>query len=233
MAATPPVVTPVPSRPQLCSLAVTSLILGIVGLCLCFLGPLFGIPAVICGHLGLSRINAAGGALSGRGAAIGGLVTGYLAIASVVVSAAVLLPALTSAREKARSISCMNNMKQVGTGVLMFANDNGMVLPPNLESLKPYLGPSGDAALACPSAPSPTGDGPRQDYEYLGAGLKLSEIKQPTQTVILVETAARHNRGMNVVFADGHAEYVAATGGQDWRSVAATKGWVVPRPAQP
>jgi hypothetical protein len=44
-------------RQQACGLAVTSLVLGVVGLCTCVLAPLLGIPAVICGHIGLSRIG--------------------------------------------------------------------------------------------------------------------------------------------------------------------------------
>ena len=40
-----------------------------------------------------------------------------------------LLPALSKAREKAREISCVNNMKQIGIQLLMYIDDYAGVIP--------------------------------------------------------------------------------------------------------
>ena len=45
-------------------------------------------------------------------------------IAIIAILAAMLLPALAKAREKARSISCINNLKQVGTSYQLYGADN-------------------------------------------------------------------------------------------------------------
>jgi prepilin-type N-terminal cleavage/methylation domain-containing protein/prepilin-type processing-associated H-X9-DG protein len=52
-------------------------------------------------------------------------------IAIIAILAALLLPALGRAKDKAKAISCLNNNRQVNLAMAMYAGDNQEWLPPN------------------------------------------------------------------------------------------------------
>src|SRR5262249_41004805 len=52
-------------------------------------------------------------------------------IAIIAILAAILFPVFAQARAKARQASCLSNLKQIGTGMGMYAQDYDEVLPGN------------------------------------------------------------------------------------------------------
>ena len=65
-------------RPPTDGKAIASMVFGILGI-LCFWG-VFGVPAVILGHLAKSSIDRSTGRLKGEGMAMAGLIMGYLSV---------------------------------------------------------------------------------------------------------------------------------------------------------
>src|SRR5438132_7273134 len=52
-------------------------------------------------------------------------------IAIIAILAAILFPVFAQAREKARMAACLSNMKQIGTGLMMYTQDYDEMLPGN------------------------------------------------------------------------------------------------------
>ena len=113
-------------------LTIWALVLGIISILGCsFGGFIVGIPAVICGHIGLSRIKRQP-SLGGRGMAIAGLITGYLGILTLPIAASLALPAITGAVDRGKATQMLSNMRQIHMAVLTAQNDGVTTGKPNL-----------------------------------------------------------------------------------------------------
>jgi prepilin-type processing-associated H-X9-DG protein len=51
-------------------------------------------------------------------------------VAIIAILAALLMPALRSAREKGRAAVCSNNLRQIGVALVLYANENGDAICP-------------------------------------------------------------------------------------------------------
>ncbi len=75
-------------------------------------------------------------------------------IAPTAIIAGMALPAMAKAKQKAQTISCVNNLKQIGLAARMYANQHGDVYPKDFVSMKDEL--SSPRILVCPADKSKT-----------------------------------------------------------------------------
>ena len=131
-----PISSPVTSR-----LAKWSLGLGIAGLVLTpvFIGALFTLPALICGHVARARIKRSGGALQGRGKALAGLILGYTSI--LVFCVMMMIVSMNNTFSEARTKACISNLRAIDTAKEQWANEKkkAVGVTPTWDDLKPYL----------------------------------------------------------------------------------------------
>lgn len=77
-------------------LSIASLVCGIMAIISCYIWGLFGLPAVICGHMSLKKINRSPTPIQGKGMAIAGLTCGYIGIALQVLMIAGIIFAVVN-----------------------------------------------------------------------------------------------------------------------------------------
>lgn len=135
-------------------------------------------------------------------------------IAIIAILAAILFPVFAQAREKARSIACLSNCKQMGLAISMYSQDYDEGFPfghmsdadamgdaPSwVESVQPYI--KARLLHRCPSDTSPfwnAAEMPRTTSYGLNAyftpnhppyfGLRLASINRPAECILVAELA--------------------------------------------
>lgn len=135
-------------------------------------------------------------------------------IAIIAILAAILFPVFAQARESARKTACVNNVKQISTGVMMYTQDYDEKLPILgistelrgrwMWQIIPYV--KNSQIFTCPHTPRNAYDGSqwtdRTGYgwaEHIWAtgntygtvqadGVALAEIRKPADTIAIGDT---------------------------------------------
>ena len=116
-------------------------------------------------------------------------------IAIIAILAAMLLPALSKAKEKAKRMVCLNNQKQIGLAAVMYKDDHG-------GTLLPYRDKNGIPGPVVPSLP----DRAWLDILYF-EGLKQTNVFHCPANP---PTWGRWNIGINLNISGGNKNYKAS-----------------------
>lgn len=206
-------------------MAITSLVLGILGIVTCGITLILSAPiGLILGLVAMNKIGKSQGQLKGKGLALAGVITSAATFLLIPIFAAMLLPALAQAKQKAQAVNCMNNEKQLALGMLMFTSDHTNHFPVAAtwcDAIDDNVGHN-ENLFKCPAADSTS----QCDYAFNSKLDGMDADKVNPQTVMIFESdggwnanggveslpsRARHNRGRTfiIAFVDGHVEAVS------------------------
>ena len=171
-----------------------------------------GVAAIVFGRRGVKAAEQ--DAAGRRGLARLGILLGVLNLFLSLAAAVVLPVQLRIGGQQSLDVQCLSNMRQLGIGLMIYANANKGFLPPTLDELAaPGLVPA--TVFACPACGANPAKPPvfvgvkvSSHYHYLRPAAKLTQVRgNPSRVVLLYEPVTNHDgRGVNLLFADGHAE---------------------------
>jgi prepilin-type N-terminal cleavage/methylation domain-containing protein/prepilin-type processing-associated H-X9-DG protein len=112
-------------------------------------------------------------------------------IAIIAILAAILFPVFARAREKARTTSCLSNLKQLSIAAMMYSQDyDEQILPAYLFSgytwidlSMPYV--RNQQIFVCPSYTGFPGYGHNHCNLGWGASISMTAVAQPAETILL------------------------------------------------
>jgi prepilin-type processing-associated H-X9-DG protein len=141
-----------------------------------------------------------------------------LAIAAPALMTSIMLPSLNRARETSNRVKSASNLRQIGQGCMLYANENNGKYPPDLGTLLKTEDLTVDAFVSPESGtklpPELSGQksdeqaawvNQNSDYVYLGAGKNNAT---PADSIIAYEKLhLRGGQGVNILFGDGHVDF--------------------------
>jgi hypothetical protein len=171
-------------------LAIWSLVAGVSGFMCLFTGPI----GVVLGFLARSRIKRSEGKLAGNGLALAGIITGALSLLLAGASLALVLPMMKlqqrQAFQRAHTINCVNNTKQLSLAVRLYMGDNGDTFPSATNWCDAVFSNVGSQRVFwCPGETNQA----RSAYALNAAVAGLKEADVPSDTVVLFESDAGWN----------------------------------------
>jgi hypothetical protein len=188
-------------------MAVTALVLGILGFLFC---PIVSVVALILGIVATVRASEQPEVYGGKGMAIAGICLGggglIWALLWVPLTISILLPSLSRARELAKRAVDASNLRGIGQACQIYANGNGDQLPPNFQ----YLLDAGLLTQGQLQDPGDPDDTNMRDYYFVSYGAVSAPFKDlPTHWVLAFSDPAYHNdEGANILFINGHVEFI-------------------------
>lgn len=177
----PPLPAGAAPRAKMSALAVTSLVLGVVGLFTCGAAALIGL---ILGIIAIIKIRNSGGRLTGFGLALAGTIVSAVFVLMIPIFAAMLLPALAAAKQKALEINCINNEKQLALAVRMYASIHNDQFPHAAtwcDDIKANVG--SEKVFRCPAVVADD----RCDYAFNAKLDGMDDGKVAPNTVMIFE----------------------------------------------
>ncbi|OHB58165.1 MAG: hypothetical protein A2Y12_07835 [Planctomycetes bacterium GWF2_42_9] len=213
-----PVVPDLPPVVKTSKLAIWSFVLALLGI---VTFNITALPAIICGIIGLVKINSSNGRLKGKGFAISGLILPFVIFVFLCLGMAILMPALGKVRQLSERIVCSTNLNSLGKATLVYVNDYNSY-PPADKWCEELI----SKADVSPKQFLCIGDAEHEglsSYAFNGNLIGVNPADVPPDTVLFFETNAAANpvggaeilttenhqdEGCNIVFADGSAKFV-------------------------
>lgn len=144
----------------------------------------------------------------------------FAGIGGAPLIASIALPALSRARELSKRTVCASNLRGIGQGMYIYAQDHDDAFPPDFKALLDSQVCT-EKQFVCLSTGTPPGD-LNANFVYIPGQKTTDEGLH----VLVYEKLDNHQReGINILFSDSHVEFVTPVSRAE-RAIEETKEWL-------